>query len=249
MLARLEHAFAGQREFLDDAGHELRTPLTILRGHLELLDGDDPAELDRTRELLLDEVDRMSRLVDDLIMLTKADRPDFFTFADVDVGGLVDRVAEKVRPLGDRDWRIDARADVSACLDEQRLTQALVQLAQNAVKHTRPGDTVALGADVAPAGRSVRLWVRDTGPGVPDAQKAAIFARFARGEKEQPYDAGDAAHGGFGLGLSIVSAIAAGHGGSVWVEDAGVDGRPRGARFVVEVPTRRSPVSASWPAS
>ncbi len=239
MLARLEHAFAGQREFLDDAGHELRTPLTILRGHLELLDRDDPLEVDRTRELLLDEVDRMSGLVDDLIMLTKADRPDFFTFAEVEVAGLVDRVAGKVRALGDRDWQVESRPDVVACLDEQRLTQALVQLAHNAVKHTSPGDTVALGADVPAEGRSVRLWVRDTGPGVPDALKTAVFARFVRGESAP----GDGPDTGFGLGLSIVAAIAAGHAGSVWVEDASVDGRRCGARFVIEVPIRRSTVS------
>ena len=76
MLDRLESAFVGQRQFLDDAGHELKTPLTVLRGHLELLDTDNPADAAETRLLLLDEVDRMSRLVGDLILLAKSDRPD-----------------------------------------------------------------------------------------------------------------------------------------------------------------------------
>ena len=83
MFSRLEHAFVGQRQFLDDAGHELKTPLTILQGHLELMDVDDPHEVAETRQLLLDEIDRMSRLVGDLILLAKSDRPDFLTTAPV----------------------------------------------------------------------------------------------------------------------------------------------------------------------
>ncbi|MFI5428121.1 histidine kinase dimerization/phospho-acceptor domain-containing protein [Aeromicrobium sp. UC242_57] len=79
MLDRLESAFVTQRGLLDDAGHELRTPLTVLRGHLEVLDVDDPHDVAATRELLLDEIDRMSRLVNDLLMLAKARRPDFVT--------------------------------------------------------------------------------------------------------------------------------------------------------------------------
>ena len=75
MLDRLEAAFAGQRQFLDDAGHELRTPLTVLRGHLELLDVGNPEDVAETRALLLDEVDRMARLVGDLILLAKATAP------------------------------------------------------------------------------------------------------------------------------------------------------------------------------
>ncbi len=79
MLERLEEAFTGQRRFLDDAGHELKTPLTVLRGHLERLDTGSPEDVAETRALLLDEVDRMSRLVGDLILLAKSDRPDFVT--------------------------------------------------------------------------------------------------------------------------------------------------------------------------
>ena len=239
MLERLEHAFQGQRAFLDDAGHELRTPLTILRGHLELLDEADPEEVDRTRDLLLDEVDRMSRLVDDMILLTKADRPGFLSVESRDVAGLVDEVAAKVRGLGDRRWTVEARATGHADLDEHRLTQALVQLSQNAVKHTRPGDQVALGsADGGPdgAGDAVRIWVRDTGPGVQDDDKQRIFTRFARGTEGPPDD-------GVGLGLSIVSAIVGAHAGSVHVEDAS----PRGSRFVITLPRKRK--DGSWPAS
>jgi len=234
MLGRLERAFQGQRAFLDDAGHELRTPLTILRGHLELVDTADPQDVAHTRDLLLDEVDRMARLVEDMILLTKAERPGFATLEPVPVDVLVGAVLAKVRGLGDRRWTVEARADATAWVDEQRITQALVQLADNAVKHTGPGDEIALGAEAV--GDGVRLWVRDAGPGVPDEDKETIFARFARGTDEGGTE-------GVGLGLSIVAAIAAAHGGTVHVEDAS----PRGARFVLVLPHRRK--EGAWPAS
>ncbi|GAA5150889.1 HAMP domain-containing sensor histidine kinase [Nocardioides marinquilinus] len=222
MLDRLEAAFAGQRQLLDDAGHELRTPLTVLQGHLELLDADDPAEVAETRELLLDEVDRMARLVDDLILLAKTERPDFLDVAGVEVTALVESVAAKAAGLGDRAWTVDETVDVVVPADAQRLTQALLQLAHNAVKHTGPGDAVAFGA--ACVDGLVLLWVRDTGPGVAPADRERIFERFGRGV------APDA--DGFGLGLSIVTAIAQAHGGDAWLDADYLDG----ARFVVSVP-------------
>ncbi|GAB6987463.1 HAMP domain-containing sensor histidine kinase [Nocardioides pyridinolyticus] len=231
MLDRLEAAFVGQRQFLDDAGHELKTPLTVLRGHLELLDTHDPEELAETRLLLLDEIDRMSRLVGDLILLAKSDRPDFLQPRDVDLDGLTRDVATKARGLGDREWTIDAAARVKIVADEQRLTQALLQLADNAVKHTRDGDTIAVGSSYDDG--SARLWVRDTGPGVPPEDRERIFERFGR-SAVPPGDEG------FGLGLSIVGAIARAHGGSVTVEDA----EPAGARFVITLPEEDP-----WPAS
>jgi two-component system, OmpR family, sensor kinase len=240
MLSRLELAFAGQRQFLDDAGHELKTPLTVLRGHLELVDPQDRAEVVATRDLLLDEIDRMSRLVADLTTLAKTDRPDFVQPAPVDVDALLRGVLEKCRALGPRAWRLDETAGVTADLDDQRVTQALLQLAQNAVRHTRPGEQVAVGArmvdgaagspvpDTGGADR-LELWVRDTGPGVPDTDKDRIFDRFVRGADAATDD-------GFGLGLSIVSAIARAHGGSVRVEDA----PGGGARFVLSLPQDRT---------
>ena len=146
MLARLELAFVGQRQFLDDAGHELKTPLTVLRGHLELLDADDADDVAETRELLLDEIDRMARLVGDLILLAKSDRPDFLTTSPVSVERLTHTLLSKARGLADRDWQLDATAEGVAPMDEQRITQAVLQLADNAVKHTDTGDTIAIGS-------------------------------------------------------------------------------------------------------
>ncbi|MEI5675529.1 MULTISPECIES: sensor histidine kinase [unclassified Nocardioides] len=225
MLDRLEHAFTGQRQFLDDAGHELKTPLTVLRGHLELLDTGSPAEVEETKALLLDEVDRMSRLVGDLILLAKSDRPDFVTLTDVELAPLTEDTFAKARALGDRDWQLDAAADATIQADAQRIAQALLQLADNAVKHTAPGDTIALGSSYDDG--VARLWVRDTGPGVPAADRTKIFERFGRSAVPD----GDE---GFGLGLSIVSAIVDAHDGTVTVEDAD----PPGARFVIALPAR-----------
>ncbi|MFC4786519.1 ATP-binding protein [Nocardioides sp. MAHUQ-72] len=223
MLERLEAAFVGQREFLDDAGHELKTPLTVLRGHLELLDTANAADVAETRELLLEEVDRMSRLVGDLILLAKSDRPDFVTTRPADLSRLTEDLLAKARGLGDRRWQLDGVADVKVVVDEQRITQAVLQLADNAVKHTAPGDVVAIGSSYD--GGTARIWVRDSGPGVPAADRERIFERFGRSAVPD----GDE---GFGLGLSIVSAIVAAHGGTVRVEDEA----PHGARFVVTLP-------------
>jgi two-component system OmpR family sensor kinase len=228
MLARLQAAFEGQREFLDDAGHELKTPLTVLRGHLELLDQGDRAEVEQTQRLLLDEVDRMSRLVEDLILLAKSRRPDFLAPRPVDVEALTRMMLAKASALGDRRWELDAAADVVVGLDEQRITQAVLQLADNAVKHTVPGDVVGIGS--AQDGRRVRLWVRDTGPGIRADDRELVFQRFGR-SAVRPGDEG------FGLGLSIVRAIVEAHGGRVWVEpaDASAPSEQAGARFVVEL--------------
>jgi signal transduction histidine kinase len=223
MLDRLEAAFVGQREFLDNAGHELKTPLTVLRGHLELLDVGSPEEIAATRELLLDEIDRMSRLVGELILLAKSDRPDFVTRRPVDLTGLTVDTLAKARGLADRTWTLDETASVTVPLDEQRLTQALLQLCDNAVKHTSVGDVVALGSSYD--GATARLWVRDTGPGVPAEDREQIFERFGRSAVPEDDE-------GFGLGLSIVRAIARAHGGTVSLEDE----EPHGARFVVSLP-------------
>ncbi|WP_067433783.1 sensor histidine kinase [Nocardioides jensenii] len=223
MLARLEASFTNQREFLDAAGHELKTPLTVLRGHLELLDADDPEEVAETRALLLDEVDRMARLVGDLILLAKSARPDFVTRSAVELGPFTATVLAKARGLGDRTWTIDGTSHRTVLLDEQRITQALLQLADNAVKHTTAGDTVAIGS--ADEGDRIELWVRDTGHGVRREDRTRIFDKFARSTVLRGDD-------GFGLGLSIVRAVVEAHGGTVAVEDA----VPRGALFRISLP-------------
>jgi len=223
MLDRLEHSFAQQRRFLDDAGHELRTPITIVRGHLELLDPEQAPDTETTRDLVLDEVDRMARLVDDLIVLAKSGRPDFLQPVDVDAGVLTDEVLDKVRALGDRAWKLDERAEGTVHVDPQRVTQALLQLATNAVQHTEAGDVIALGSTCEDG--LARWWVRDTGPGVDPADAERIFERFQRGDGARGSE-------GSGLGLSIVRAIATAHDGQVRLDSTPGEG----ATFTLVLP-------------
>ncbi|MGP3969504.1 sensor histidine kinase [Streptomyces sp. 6N223] len=240
MLDRLELAFTAQRRFVDDAGHELRTPITIVRGHLELMNAgegpDSAAERRETLRLVTDELDRMSRIVEDLLLLAKAERPDFVQPAPIPLAELTGDVFVKARALGDRRWELPELAECEAELDAQRITQAMVQLAQNAVEHTRPGQAIRIGS--RRVGESVELYVADTGPGVPAEDAEVIFERFRRG--------GTARRGtrGAGLGLSIVKAIAEGHHGRVELRE-----RPGGgATFVLvlglrvlRVPPERTP--------
>jgi len=219
MLDRLESAFASQREFLDDVGHELKTPLTIVRGHLELLE-DDPEERRETLALVLDELDRMARIVEDLLVLAKHERPGFLRLETVDVGELTDAIYAKVAPLKSAEWILESRGRGVIVADGQRLTQAVLQLAQNAVRHA--GGTIALGSQVENG--EARFWVRDQGPGIDPEEQKTIFSRFRRGDS--------AGREGSGLGLTIVRAIAERHHGRV--EVASIPGI--GSTFAVVVP-------------
>jgi two-component system, OmpR family, sensor kinase len=222
MLDRLEEVFDTQRRFVDDAGHELRTPITIIRGHLELLE-DDPVERERTLALVTDELDRMQRIVEDLLVLAKAERPDFLDLQPVHLDRLVQELHAKAEALGGRGWRLDAAPSGIVVADRHRLTQVMMELAQNAVRHTAEGAEIGIGASVADG--TATLWVRDTGTGVHEGERERIFDRFARGRDRRRSQ-------GAGLGLAIVRAIAEAHGGSVTV-----DSRPgEGATFIVRIP-------------
>ena len=234
MLDRLEGAFASQRAFVSDASHELRTPITIVRGHLELL-GDDPQERRETIALVTDELDRMSRFVDDLLLLAKAERDDFLRLDWLELGALTDELLDKAGALAARTWKLDGHAEALLRGDRQRLTQAVIGLAQNAVQHTADGDPIWLGSAVN--GREARLWVRDAGPGVPLADQERIFERFARTQASRRRSEGA------GLGLAIVRAIADAHGGRVELRS-----RPgAGATFTVVIPTAAHPVKGVQP--
>ena len=208
MMDRLEEAFATQRNFINDAGHELRTPITIVRGHLELM-GDDPEEQAETMALVMDELDRMSRFVDDLVVLAKVEQPDFLQLETVEVGALTEELFAKAKALGNRNWELDAAGKSRIVADRQRITQAVMNLAQNAVQHTASEDSIAIGSAIS--GSKVRFWVRDTGEGIAPIDQERIFERFARAANSHRRSEGA------GLGLSIVRAIAEAHGGKVYV--------------------------------
>lgn len=224
MLDRLDASAKAQRDLLDDVSHELRTPVTVIRGHLEVMGADDVEE---TRAIALDELDRMSRLIDDLLILAVKDQPDFITRAPVEVGILTDEVFDKARALGDREWRVSSRADAVIDADAQRLTQAWLQLAANAVKYSAPGSEVTLASALVD-GEAV-LSVHDEGVGIAPEDVDRMFERFERGTGTR--------REGAGLGLPIVAAIASAHGGSVSVSsEVGV-----GSTFAIRVPAAPPP--------
>jgi len=228
MLDRLEEAFRVQRQFVDDAGHELRTPITIIRGHLEVADA-DPEERQKTTALVMDELDRMSRIVNDLLLLAKARQPDFLDLDTVDLRTLTKDLHAKATALGPREWRLEDVGRGLVVADRQRLTQALMQLAQNATEHTSPGAEIALGSAVANGWAT--LWVRDSGTGIPLEDHDRIFQRFAR------TGGGRRGSAGAGLGLAIVRAIAEAHHGRVELQS-----RPGvGATFAVVIPVDQPP--------
>ncbi|MCU1582873.1 MAG: two-component system, OmpR family, sensor kinase [Microbacteriaceae bacterium] len=225
MLGRLDEAFTSQRLLLSDVGHELKTPITIVRGHLELLDPDRPDDVQATQELTLDELDRMSALVSDIALLAQTRHPDFVRPVAVDVSRLTESVFAKASALSnDHDWQLAQLAEVSATLDAPRITQAWLQLAENAVKFSPRGSAIVIGSTV-PDPTHVDLWLRDQGRGIAEAQLERIFARFARAEPGRGVE-------GSGLGLSIVAAIAEAHGGRAFAESA----PGTGSVFVIRLP-------------
>lgn len=211
MLDRLESTVEAQKSLLDDVGHELRTPMTIIRGHLELMDTTDPKDSEIVRVLSLEELARMSTLVNDLILLAQSERSDFVVLEEIDAGRLTDETFEKVRVLGNRHWIMDSLADVSVMIDPQRITQAWVQLAANAVKYSPDGTDIGIGSRVD--GDNIRIWVRDHGMGFTEDEKELVLQRFGRSRR-----AGAKRTDSAGLGLAIVNSIALAHGGRVDID-------------------------------
>jgi two-component system OmpR family sensor kinase len=205
MLDRLEAVFQSQRDFVSDVNHELRDPLTIVRGQLQLMEGGDEDE--RRVKLALDEVERMGTIVDELKLLAEADQPGFLQLDWTDVATLTEELVSKARALAPRRWVVDSRGEGTFFADRHRLTEAVMNLAHNAVQHTEESDTIAIGTAVFE--REVHVWVRDTGTGISVSDQAVIFDRFTRGA-----DAHLRYRGG-GLGLAIVKAIADAHHGRV----------------------------------
>ncbi len=221
MLDRLRVAFDSQKQFLDDAGHQLRTPITIVRGHVELLD-DDPEARAADVALVLDELDRMDRLVGELRTLARAERPDFLELEELDASELVAELGRKAEAVADRRWVVVTAPGTRVRADRHRLTEAVLDLVENAVQVTAEGDSVELGA--ARRDGVVELFVRDEGPGFYPDDVPHLFDRTGPRGRHRP--------GGTGLGLPIVAAIARAHGGDVDVETT----PGRGARVAIRLP-------------
>lgn len=240
MLSRLQQAFATQRQFLADASHELRSPLTAIRANVETLrrGGEtDPAERDETLRIVEREVDRMGRLVDDLLSLARADAGQEPVLARLSLDALLLEVYHQQRPLAGRvRLALGEFEPVEIDGDPDRLKQLLLNLIDNALRHTPPGGTVTL--DLLHRGREAVVRVRDTGAGIAPEHLPHIFERFYRIDSAR-----SRAVGGTGLGLAISREIADAHGGRIEVESA----VGAGSVFTVVLPAAE-PASQAAPA-
>jgi heavy metal sensor kinase len=234
MIARLDDAFRRQRQFTADASHELRTPLTAIKGQVEvaLRRRRDAAAYREVLQAVNEEVDRLIRLVGSLLTLARADAGQIpIALETVSLPELVAGAVEQVDPVAkQRDIELSASAGPAVTLqaDEDLLLQLLLNLLDNAIKHTPAGGRVTVGWRVN--GRQVELWVRDTGVGIAGEHLAHIFDRFYRVDKAR-----SRAEGGVGLGLSICRWIAEAHGGHISVRSA----PGQGSTFTAGLPTGR----------
>jgi signal transduction histidine kinase len=232
---RVEEVLAAQQQLLADTSHELRTPLTTVRGNLDLLDREMPPS-ERTEVLVesREEVDRMSRLIRDLLLLASSETGEVqIERAPVRLDLLARDVVERI----EGGERVAVRAEpVTVIGDDERLRQLVANLVQNALRHATdaPGAVTLRVLRRAP---DVLVIVDDDGPGVPPEALERVFDRFFRLDRGR-----SRAQGGSGLGLAIVRHVAEQHGGRAWAENRS-DGP--GARFTVSLPAEPSWVSGT----
>jgi signal transduction histidine kinase len=214
-----------QRQFLQDVSHELGTPITIALGHAELITraATDQA-IARDARVAVEELLRMRRLANRLVLLASTDSPDFLHPAPVDAAGLVMETLHRWSQTPRR-WSLGPLTDAAVQADQDRLTLALDALIENAVDHTDPDGRIELGA--SREGEEIVFTVRDWGSGIPAGEIGQIFERFTRVGTGRSRETG-----GFGLGLAVVKAIAEAHHGSVRVHSA----VGRGSVFELRLP-------------
>jgi two-component system OmpR family sensor kinase len=222
--AETESALIRQREFVADASHELRTPLTSVLANLELLEEELGGEQREAAASALRSSRRMRRLVADLLLLARADAGRQAPHQPVDLSEVVTDAASELEPVaGDHEISVSAPPGVSVDGARDELHRLVLNLMENALRHTDPG--TAVEASVERRNGEVVLSVEDDGPGIAPELRDKVFERFYRGSGDRS--------GSSGLGLSIVRAVAESHKGTVRLEEP-LDGR--GARFVVRLP-------------
>jgi signal transduction histidine kinase len=221
----LEH----QERLLLDVSHELRTPVTIARGHLEMLQvtgGAPGPEL----SVAVDELDRITHIVERLLLLAKTERPDFVAPSNFELEPFLEDVFLRWSEVAPRTWHLGTVPSGVIRADPEALRTALDALIENAVEHTGDANTIALSARRTSDG--VEIAVSDDGPGIPPEALGRIFERFARADRGRSRQ-----NGGAGLGLAIVDAIARAHGGTCSATSS-----PAGSTFVLHLPMRGSGV-------
>jgi signal transduction histidine kinase len=202
---QLESTLEREKQFLHDASHELRTPVTIARGHLEVL-GRSKEENSAQIDVALDELSRMERILDRLLLLARADQPDFLELEQVELDHFLEDVFMRWSEIAPRNWRLGALAHGTLRADPEQLRIALDALLENAVKYSEPEGRIELSSRAT--GSKVVIEVDDEGIGVPDEALTRIFERFARSDPARTRTAG-----GVGLGLALVNKIVKVHGG------------------------------------
>jgi two-component system OmpR family sensor kinase len=224
-LGRLQEAFASQRRFVSDASHELRTPLTIARGQLELLQstiGD--ARQQRTLSTAVEELERMGKIVDELLLLARLDEGLLIHCRPVEVELVVREALLRGLLLERRAARTQVEPDVFALADPDRLLQVITNLVTNAIQHTSERTAITLSAHRVDG--DVVIEVADSGSGIPQADMAHVFKRMYRGPGARA-----SSPGGAGLGLPIAASLVEAMGGTIDVAS-----RPGRTAFTVRLP-------------
>jgi signal transduction histidine kinase len=219
-----------QELFLNDASHELRTPITIAQGHLELL---SRGRVEPELVVALDELRRMQWIVDRLLLLAKADRPDFVHVQEIDLEHFLEDVFLRWSEVAPRAWRLGPVAAGTLSADPDVVRVAIDALLENAVAYTAPDGTIEISSRAE--GAEIAIEVADDGPGIPDEALSRIFERFGRIDSARTRT-----EGGVGLGLAIVDTIAKAHGGRCTLRST-----EEGTVFSVHLPDWRASVSAS----
>lgn len=211
MLDRIQVAVAAQEELLSDVSHQLRTPLTVARGHLEILQrsGDtDPDSVRETLQVAMAELDRMGRMVEQVLQLGLAREPMGAAAIEVDVRSFLADFARACTVIAERHWVLAPLPDARWYLDEEEVRGALLNLVDNSVCATGPDDTIEVSATLSQGSdgpATLRISVDDSGPGIAEDDRARVLQRTWRAGRS----------GGTGLGLAIVDAVCRAHGGSV----------------------------------
>jgi signal transduction histidine kinase len=243
MLDRLTEAFAGQRAFVADASHELRTPLTVISGQLEVLAAQSQPsepEVRRVERLVQAEIARITRLVDDLLLLAKAEQTQFLQMEPIELSEYVRELWDGMSLIAARCFELGQIPHGVLSADPDRLAQALRNLIANAIEHTAEGGGL-VRLDVEDLGDGwVCFAIEDDGRGIDLRERERVFDRFHRTDRAR-----DRASGGAGLGLAIVRAIAQAHGGRV----SAMEGRAGGARIELRLTGFRPQVPVTDPAS
>jgi two-component system, OmpR family, sensor kinase len=239
MLDRLTEAFAGQRAFVADASHELRTPLTVISGQLEVLAAQsDPSgsEVRRVERLVQAEIARITRLVDDLLLLAKAEQTEFLQMESIELPEYVRELWDGMSLIAVRRFELGRLPHGVLSADPDRLAQALRNLIANAIEHTAEVEGLVRLEVEDLGGGWVRFTVEDDGRGIDPREHERVFDRFHRTDAAR-----DRASGGAGLGLAIVRAIAQAHGGRV----TATNGRAGGARIELRLAGFRAQASGA----